>query len=94
MYGNDYSDPWPLIILALSTVLTAISGVIGLSISSRAKMWTGFGFNFLWGLMVVAFSFLFLKQGLGATGIALAILCSYAVHATLQLTYLKASIKL
>lgn len=94
MYGNDYSDPWPLIILALSTVLTAISGVIGLSISSRAKMWTGFGFNFLWGLMVVAFSFLFLKQGLGATGVALAILCSYAVHATLQLTYLKASIKL
>ena len=86
-YGKGYDNVWPLIILALSTILSSMAVVVGLSISSRAKMWVGFGFNALWGCMMVVLTYL------GATGVALAILCSYAIHTTFQLVYLNIIVK-
>lgn len=88
-YGSSYtSDSMTLIILSASTVFSSMASVVGASIYSRAKSWTGFAFNTVWAMMLISFSFLFLKQGLGAKGIALAILISYTVHTFLQLMYM------
>ena len=87
-YGKDYQDVWPLILLAISTIPTAISAVVGLSISSRAKMWVGFLFNLIWGLCVILFNYIFLNNGMGAAGLSLAILCAYTVHTIIQTIYL------
>lgn len=88
MYGKGFNDPMPLVYLALSTIFTSLSTVVGLSIYSRSKMWTGFSFNFVWGIMVISFSYLFINMNLGASGIALAILLAYLLHSMFQLTYL------
>lgn len=87
-YGKDYLDVWPLILLAVSTIPTAISAVVGLSISSRAKMWIGFLFNLIWGSLVIMFNYFFLNNGMGASGLSLAILCAYSVHTIIQTVYL------
>lgn len=89
MYGKGYSDPMPLVYLALSTIFTSVSTVVGISIQSRAKMWIGFGFNMFWGVMVISFSYLFLNNGMGASGVALGVMVAYAIHAMLQYIYLK-----
>ena len=87
-YGKDYLDVWPIILLAVSTIPTSVSAVVGLSISSRAKMWIGFFFNLIWGLLVIAFNFIFLNRGMGASGLSLAILCAYIIHTIIQSIYL------
>lgn len=89
LYGNGFDNPVTLIVLCLSTIPTAIATVIGLSISSRNKMWIGLSFNILWGTMVVFFSIYFLQLGFGATGLALAITCAYVIHSLIQYIYLK-----
>ena len=88
-YGADYAgDHLTLVVLVASTVFSSMATVVGASIQSRAKVWVGFGFNFLWALMIIGLSSLFLRRGLGATGIAWAILIAYFVHTLLQLLYM------
>ena len=87
-YGAEFSDNRPIIILAVSTIFTSISCVVGLAISSRAKMWLGFFFNAFWACMLIIFSYVFLHNGWGAVGLSLAVLCSYMIHALLQFMYL------
>lgn len=87
LYGSEYTDYITLIILSLSTIFNALANVVGLSISSRAKMWTGFGFNLIWASIILISTYLFLDMGMGAKGIALATLIAYAIHTTLQLIY-------
>ena len=90
LYGKAYvSDYWVLIILAISTIFSSMANVIGLAISSRSKMWTGFLFNCLWALMVIGFARLFTNMEMGARGLALSFTISYAIHTVLQLIYLK-----
>lgn len=88
LYGKDYQDVWPIIILAISTIPTAVSAVVGLSISSRAKMWTGLLFNLIWGLLVIGLNYIFLNNDMGASGLSLAILCAYTIHTIIQTIYL------
>lgn len=90
LYGSAYvSDYWTLIILACSTVFSAIANVVGLAISSRSKMWVGFGFNVLWSIFLIVFTFTFAKMQMGARGLALAFTVSYAIHSLLQIIYLR-----
>lgn len=89
LYGNGFTDTLPIIILAFSTVFTSFSNVVGMAISSRAKMWIGCGFNALWACVLVTLSYLFLNFGLGATGLALAVLISYVIHSVIQFLYLR-----
>lgn len=90
LYGKAYvSDYYTLIILAGSTVFSAMATVVGLAISSRSKMWVGFGFNLLWSVMLISFSCVFCKMGMGARGLALAFTLSYTIHSILQLIYLR-----
>lgn len=89
LYGKDFGGSLTLIILCASTIFTSISTVVGLSISSRNKMWTGFAFNLLWAVFIIGLSYTFLSYNYGAKGLAMAILCSYALLSILQLIYLK-----
>lgn len=87
-YGSDFTNPYPLIILSFSTIFSSIAGVVGMSIQSRAKIWSGLMFNLLWAIMVGYLSYLFVNKGYGATGLSLGILISYIIHSSLQLLYL------
>lgn len=91
-YGKGFVKPEVLILMALSTIFNAVSSVVGLSIYSRAKMWTSFSFNLLWGIMMISFSYIFLQRGMGATGVALSMLCSYIILSTIQYIYLWKSV--
>lgn len=94
-YGQDYStNTLPLIVLSFSTVFSIMSSVIGLAITSRAKMWIGFLFNGVWGVLLIGFSYLFtVVFPWGAAGISFAILLSYLIHSIYQFIYLKIIIK-
>ena len=92
LYGYSDDSLMPLIFLSLSTIFTALASVVGASISSKGQMWIGFGFNFVWAIMVVFFSYIFVNQGMKATGIALAILVAYFFHTLFQAIYVKSLI--
>lgn len=90
LYGKAFiSDYGVLIILAISTVFSSMANVVGLAISSRSKMWTGFVFNTIWAIMLIVFTLIFINMGLGAKGLALSFTLSYVVHTALQLLYLR-----
>lgn len=88
-YGNNYTDYSVLIVLCFSTIFSSISNIIGLSISSRAKMWIGFLFNLFWAILIIGFTYSFLMLEFGAKGLSLAILITYIIHSLLQLLYLR-----
>lgn len=92
LYGKGFSQTTTLFILSGSTIFTAIANVIGVSISSRGKMWVGFTFNLIWGIMVITFSKLFLNMGLGSVALALSIFIAYLIHAISQYIYLSIQI--
>lgn len=87
-YGNSFTDVEPIVILAFSTVFTSFANVVGLAISSRAKMWVGFVFNALWACILIGVSYYFLNLGWGASGLAWAVLVSYIIHSFVQFFYL------
>ena len=87
-YGSAYTKYSVLIVLAFSTVFSSMASIIGLSIYSRAKMWVSFAFNFLWALMLILLSLLFLHYGYRSLGVSYAILLSYIIHSINQFIYL------
>ena len=87
-YGEGFGNGLPLIILSISTIFSSVANVIGLSISSRAKMWMGLAFNTLWAIIFVGLTKLFLINNFGAVGISWALLCSYGIQSVLQYLYL------
>ena len=94
LYGSNYvGGELTIIVLAISTIFAATSNVVGLSIYSTAKMWTGFLFNTIWALLTLLFGFIFVKNNMGALGIALAITIAYILHSIYQFAYLDISIK-
>lgn len=93
LYGDEYENKWPLIILAFSTIFTSISQVVGLAIVSLGKMWLGTIFNLIWALILLASNYIYLEVGLGATGVALALFTSYFIHTVIQLLYFKFNLK-
>lgn len=93
LYGDGFNDTTLLIILAFSTVFSSFASVVGVSIVSRGKMWTSLMFNFSWGCMFIGFTYLFLRMGYGASGVASALLLSYLLHSINQSIYLYFTIK-
>jgi peptidoglycan biosynthesis protein MviN/MurJ (putative lipid II flippase) len=55
---------------------------------SLARMWTSFAFNVIWAAMTIVVSWLLLGQGMGARGIATAILVAYIFNCIFQFAYL------
>jgi O-antigen/teichoic acid export membrane protein len=80
-------------ILSGSAVLVAVNSVVGQSISSRGKMWVGFTFNALWGVVLLTTASILLHKGYGAFGLAYATLIAYILHTIWQITYLNAILK-
>lgn len=77
-YGEDFAEGnIVLIILAFSTVLISINNVIGQAIASKGRMWIGFIFNLIWGIILLTSSFILIKLGYGAKGLAYSFLLSY-----------------
>ncbi len=93
LYGTEFNNSWPLIILALSTVFSSISSVVGLSIASLNKMWIGCLFNLIWAIMMIGFTYIYLSLGFQSIGLALAVLSAYLLHALFQLLFLKHQIR-
>lgn len=89
LYGKGFIDKPVILLLAGSTIFSSISTVIGLSITSKNKMWTGFMFNLIWASLLLMFSYIFISKGMGASGLALAMFLSYFIHSIYQYIYLK-----
>ncbi len=89
LYGNGFDDPLPLVLLSFSTIFTSISTILGLSISSLAKMWVWFGVSVIWSFTTIILAYVFVQLGYQASGLALAVLIGYIVHAVIQYIYLK-----
>ncbi len=77
LYGQTFSDTLTLSLLAASTIPSAVSNVLEMSIYSRNKMWTCFLMNMVWAVLMVVFSGWFLQMGMRASGLALAVLLAY-----------------
>ncbi len=87
LYGLEKIAIYPILILGASTIFASIANVVGHAITSRAKTWIGFGFNLLWGIMIILFTILFLNLFAGALSLALAVLISYILHTIFQSIY-------
>ena len=79
LYGKTFDNPTPLAYLAISTIPTAISQILEMTLYSKDKMWLSLTFNILWGATTILLTYLFLQRGQGAAGIALAILVAYTI---------------
>ena len=89
MYGKGFNDSQPLIILAFSTIFTSISTVLGISISSLARMWVWFIVNVMWAVTTIVMSHIFISMGYQATGVAMGVLIGYIVNSIIQYIYLR-----
>ena len=88
LYGRTFTDTATLIALAFSTIPTALAQILEMTLYSREKMWTSFGFNIVWGISTVALAYLFLENQQGAFGIAMAILLAYILKLLCMGSYL------
>ncbi|WP_161994005.1 oligosaccharide flippase family protein [Cyclobacterium xiamenense] len=89
LYGNEYLDSTPLVILALSTVFSSISNIYGQVIAAKSKMWFGFLFNLIWATVLIFAVNFFLQNEYGVLALSLGILISYFIHFVLQFFYFK-----
>ncbi len=85
LYGKDFTDYYPMIVMLITAIIYAANNVLGQVIVSKGKMWVGFGLNSLWAVWLILFSLLFIvKMNLGALGLAYAMLISYLLHSIAQ----------
>lgn len=91
-YGDGFDNTYTLILLSASTVFSSFASVVGLSIVSRGKTWIGLAFNVLWAFMFIGLSYITLRLGYGASGVAFSLLVAYFFHGAFQFLYLKLSV--
>lgn len=89
LWGKGFDDTSPMIILAISATVSAFATVVGQALASQGKMWIGFLCNLMWAILVVVLSYIFILNGMGAIGLALAILIAYFFHGTYQYLILR-----
>ena len=88
IYGKDFGQGnIILIILAFSTILISINGVIGQAIAGKGRMWIGFFFNAIWGVVLLSSTFILLELGYGAEGLAYSYLISYTILTAVQTVF-------
>jgi O-antigen/teichoic acid export membrane protein len=88
-YGSGFEEGVHTFrILMLTAVLMAGNSVVGQAIASKGNMWYGLLFHALWGITLVVGTFLFLQNGFGALGLALAMLIAYLFNSIWQGIYL------
>jgi O-antigen/teichoic acid export membrane protein len=88
LYGEEYSKSLSVIrIMAISSIIVAMNGVIGSSIASKGKMWLGLIFNSMWAFVLISLAYVFIEKGFGALGLAMATLIAYISHTFWQYYY-------
>jgi O-antigen/teichoic acid export membrane protein len=81
IYGRDYRDAWPtLIILLITSGIYAVLTPVGDIIAAAGKMWIGFVMNLAWALVLIIATVFLVRWG--SFGFASARLIAYASHAT------------
>lgn len=89
-YGEGFEEGnVVLTVLAISAVFISINNVIGQAIASKGKMWIGFLFNSIWGIILLLCSYIFINLGYGAKGLAYSFLIAYLAHTIFQVSYVK-----
>lgn len=92
-YGSGFATGYGVLtVISFSTVFIAINNVVGQAIASRNKMWIGFAFNFLWAVVLIATSYLFVAK-YGALAIGVATIIAYLFHTAWQSMYVKSLLK-
>jgi len=78
-YGAGFADGWPVLcVLSAAAVVSVASSVLAQAIVSMGRLWPALLLNLIWaGELLIGVSLLL---GLGAMGVALAYLISYALH--------------
>lgn len=93
LYGKAFTDPMTLTILSLSTIPTAVSQILEMTLYSQEKMWESFVINIIWGIVTIGLAYFFLQNGYGAAGIALAIMMAYCVKLLIMSFYVALTLK-
>lgn len=89
VYGKEFVNAWPLVFLALSTIVnTATLAYNNLFVTSY-RMWENFGLNIIWAGVLILASHLFLSAGFGATALGIAVLVSYIILLIASIFYAK-----
>ncbi|MBL9172895.1 MAG: oligosaccharide flippase family protein [Verrucomicrobiales bacterium] len=79
-YGKGFSDASSVVrVLAGAAVITATLNMIGQSLVSEGRMWTGLLLNFVWACVLVSLAILWIPP-YGALGLAWANLAAFGVH--------------
>jgi len=87
MYGPDFlQGATVLSIMVLTTVFSSTAAVIGTAISSVGKRWHGTALNFIWALVFLISTLMFIRYG--AIGLASAFMISYFIHTITSILYI------
>ena len=92
LYGSDYKETLPLVLLALSTIFSAVSNVIEMSAYSKDYVWSMCVINLIWAGSMIAFAAFFVGKGAGTTGLSLSVLLSYLLKTIIISIYAKCKI--
>lgn len=83
-YGSSFRDSWPVLVFTQgSAFLQAIQSPVVTFWAATGEMWKNFFANIGWGVAVTGFTWLLISGG--ATGLALALLISFALYSLLML---------
>lgn len=85
-YGAGFRAGWPtLTIVALTSILLAVSVPVGQFIAATGRMWIGFAMNAGWAIAYIGFSAALVRYG--AEGLAGARFFAYCLHAIWTFAY-------
>ena len=88
IYGRDYKDAWPtLVVLLITSGIYALLTPVGEIIAAAGRMWLGFATNVAWAAVLIVATVFLVRWG--SFGFASARLIAYFLHAiwTFALAY-------
>jgi O-antigen/teichoic acid export membrane protein len=86
-FGSQYLGAVPIIaLLVLSAFLNTVNNVVGTTLASSGRMWTGTFFNLAWAISLI-FATVVFAPIYGGMGLALAYLIAYTLHSVWQMAY-------
>lgn len=89
LFGAQYlSAIVPLQLMAIAAYIRSVGGVLGNYFAGTGRMWLDLGFNFLWFLLFIPFSYLSGRHG-GAVGLAWAYVAAYSLPLLSVIVYLR-----
>jgi O-antigen/teichoic acid export membrane protein len=81
IYGRDYKDAWPtLIVLLITSGIYALLTPVGEIVAAAGRMWLGFATNLAWAAVLIVATVFLVRWG--SFGFASARLIAYFLHAT------------